>query len=99
VVKKLVELTHLDKRIKVIVCPTLREEDGLAMSSRNLRLNEQEREKAKTIFKVLSYIKSTINLYNIEQVKKTAVTMLEENGFKVDYVSIADAKNLEEIKN
>jgi pantoate--beta-alanine ligase len=46
VVQKLLELINLQKVISFHVCPTVRERDGLAMSSRNLRLNEQERKKA-----------------------------------------------------
>ena len=42
VIKKLISL--MQKNIKVIICPILREKNGLAMSSRNLRLNEEEKE-------------------------------------------------------
>ncbi|MFZ1534928.1 MAG: pantoate--beta-alanine ligase, partial [Chitinophagaceae bacterium] len=43
VISKLVELINQQDTIKVNICPTLREKDGLAMSSRNMRLNEDER--------------------------------------------------------
>ena len=57
VIKKLIELIGLHNKIKVTVCPTLREKDGLAMSSRNARLLPAERIKATTIFASLRYIK------------------------------------------
>jgi pantoate--beta-alanine ligase len=99
VIKKLIELIGLDKNISVTICPTLREADGLAMSSRNMRLNREERETAATIFKALSLIKSNTASKNIELLQQEARTMLEEKKFKVDYIEIADAENLEEIKN
>src|SRR5262245_46576859 len=50
VIKRLAELTN--SQVKIIICPTLREEDGLAMSSRNLRLSPEYRKKAAKIFAV-----------------------------------------------
>ena len=99
VIKKLIEMIGLDKIINVNICPTLREADGLAMSSRNMRLNKEERESAATIFKALSLIKSNAGFKNIELLEQDAKKVLEEKKFKVDYVEIANADNLEEIKN
>ena len=99
VIKKLIELIGLDKMININICPTLREADGLAMSSRNMRLNKEERETAATIFKALSLIQSNAGVKIIELLEQEAMKMLEEKKFKVDYVEIADAENLEEIKN
>jgi pantoate--beta-alanine ligase len=95
VITKLTELMQADKRIKINICPTLREPDGLAMSSRNMRLNNEERKKAITLFRALSMIKSDLKPGKVEHLKQKAVSMLEENGFRVDYVEIADAGNLE----
>ena len=55
VIKKLIELTQL--KINVVISNTLRENDGLAMSSRNMRLNEEERKLSVKIFETLSFIK------------------------------------------
>lgn len=98
VIKKLIHLIELDKIITTTICPTLREKDGLAMSSRNLRLNPEERKKADSIFKALSYINTNFKAGKIEVLKQNAVSILKENGFTVDYVEIADASSLEEIK-
>ena len=94
VIKKLTELTGLDKIINVQICPTLREDDGLAMSSRNMRLTPGDRTKAPAIYKVLQVIKENINTMNIEAVKDMAKQLLSDNGFRPDYVEIADASNL-----
>ncbi len=97
VIKKLVELTAAGTRI--IICPTLREPDGLAMSSRNMRLNEQERKKAVTIFEALSLIKKEIRDVDLQDLKQRATDYLSAQGFKVDYIEIADAATLELVKN
>ena len=94
VIKKLVELKGLQGSLSVNICSTLREKDGLAMSSRNMRLNEAERKKAITIFHALEYLKENCAAGNLDQVKSHAEEMLKENGFKPDYVEIADAENL-----
>ena len=62
--------------IEIVSCPTLREHDGLAMSSRNVLLNAKERTLAPMFNKILK-----MNI-SADEVKKR----LEENSFKVDYV-------------
>mgnify|MGYP001544599542 CR=1 FL=1 len=93
VLKRLVELIQLPVRIEI--CPTLRESDGLAMSSRNLRLNVPEREKATGIFKALEFIRQNIEPGTTNHILYDAQVMLSQNGFKVDYVAISKAENLE----
>lgn len=95
VIQRLIELIGLDGKIKVNTCPTLREDDGLAMSSRNTRLNKEERKTANAIFKSLLFIKSNLHLMDVAQLKNLASTSLVDAGFKVDYVEIADANTLE----
>jgi pantoate--beta-alanine ligase len=95
VIKKLLEILH--SKIQLVICPTVREEDGLAMSSRNLRLTVEERELAPEIFKTLSVIKNELSTKNIERLKQDAKQYLEQKNFKVDYVEIADARDLHAI--
>jgi pantoate--beta-alanine ligase len=76
-------------------CPILREADGLAMSSRNLRLTETERGKAPAIYQALSWIKDHFGGAPVGELKAQARGMLEKGGFRVDYVEIADAVTLE----
>src|SRR5882724_816140 len=78
-------------------CPILREADGLAMSSRNLRLTETERKNATAIYQALSWIKMNQGSAPIPELKAHAKAMLEKSGFRVDYVEIADAGTLEAI--
>lgn len=92
VIKKMMQLTKINTN--VIVCPTLREDDGLAMSSRNMRLNATERKKSVAIFEALTFIKKNIVPGDINPLKKQVFLRLVEKGFKPDYVEIASADNL-----
>jgi pantoate--beta-alanine ligase len=96
VIKRLIQLLNLETQ--VVICPTHRELNGLAMSSRNARLNEIEKETAKTIYESLRYINDNIALDNINQLKSEASEMLSSKGFKVDYVEIADINTLTSVK-
>lgn len=93
VIKKLVELTGRSA-LELRFIDTKREQSGLAMSSRNLRLNSAETEKARIISEALKYIRHSYPTETIVEVKEKAVNMLREEGFQIDYVEIADATNL-----
>ncbi len=93
VIKRLIELENINTHI--YICPTLREKDGLAMSSRNMRLSATERAQAIKIFETLSFLKAQIKPGDLTQLKQTAIKKLSDAGFRVDYVEIADAGNLE----
>ena len=89
-----------DKKYNVVlkICNTIREQDGLAMSSRNVRLNVTERTDALKIIETLKKIKSEVTTENIEQIKINAENYLTQNGYKVDYIEIADSDTLETVK-
>jgi pantoate--beta-alanine ligase len=93
VIKKLVELTGTNTSI--IVSPTQREPDGLAMSSRNARLTQADRDRAPLIYKTLQIIKEQIKPGDIRELKSTAMKILTAENFKVDYFEIAAADSLE----
>ena len=99
VIKKLIELIGWEDIIKVNICPTLREEDGLAMSSRNTRLLPGDRIKAATISQALRYIKENLKTGDTKKIKDEAKKMLLQKGFLIDYVEIAKADTLELIEN
>lgn len=97
VISKLLELTGLDKTVSINISPTLREKDGLAMSSRNVRLDAESRKKAPSIYQSLHSIKKNYQPGDLTQTREQAATFLSQNGFKVDYVEIADAVNLQPV--
>ena len=93
VIKKMVELTKI--KTEITICPTLREPGGQAMSSRNVRLAETDREKALKIFETLSFIRKNVRPGNLNSLKVTALQNLTAAGFKVDYAELANAETLE----
>jgi len=95
VVKHLLQLTGSPARLHP--CPTLREADGLAMSSRNTRLGPAEREKATAIYRALSQLRDTLRPGPVAAACSEAAASLAKYDFKVDYIAIADAATLEPI--
>jgi pantoate--beta-alanine ligase len=93
VIKKLIRLMGIPTLLHP--CPTLREADGLAMSSRNMRLDADARKKAVLISQVLRQICADVKQGDLKSLTGAAEQTLTEHGFKVDYVAIASADNLE----
>jgi pantoate--beta-alanine ligase len=91
----------LDFPVDVVICPTMREADGLAMSSRNAYLNPDERRAATVLFRALSAAKAAHasgerNADNLRQVM--TATIQAEPLAKQQYVSCADYDTLEELQ-
>jgi pantoate--beta-alanine ligase len=94
VIKKLIALIGMQNRINVHIISTMRENDGLAMSSRNLRLTSEQRKIAPVIFKELKSIKDQLQNKSPEQLKEMAISHLTESGFKVDYLEMVQKETL-----
>ncbi|MDP2717872.1 MAG: pantoate--beta-alanine ligase [Candidatus Micrarchaeota archaeon] len=81
--------------VKIVACPTVREMDGLAMSSRNTYLSPQERAIAPVLHQTLRQARRELKKgTNPREVEKIATTVLTLAGFSVQYVAVADAKTL-----
>jgi pantoate--beta-alanine ligase len=87
----------LNLPVSVVTAETVRDKDGLAMSSRNQYLTDDERKTAPLLFEVLSAVGSELQngKRDFEALEADAVRKLELAGFKVDYLSIRRAQNLE----
>lgn len=83
--------------IKIITGETVRDDDGLALSSRNQYLNDDERKIAPMLYKELSEVggKLQSGARNFEELEANAANVLATAGFDVDYFSIRRAQNLE----
>jgi pantoate--beta-alanine ligase len=81
--------------VVLVVMPTLREADGLAMSSRNIRLDKESRALAPAIFRCLEDIRDGLEPGPLARFKEYGTLELTRRGFVVDYVEIADAGTLE----
>jgi pantoate--beta-alanine ligase len=94
VIKKLIEIKKVV--VEVVVCPIIREPDGLAMSSRNTRLSDEERKLAPELYRTLQSIKNNLNSSNFDHLRKEAIEELEKKTFKVDYLELVSKNNLKE---
>jgi len=97
IITRLIHLMGIQKKVQIRICPILREKDGLAMSSRNMRLNLEQRAQAPIIYKTLLFLKDNLGKGSLKDLKKEAINLLEEQGVRADYIEIADAKTLKPI--
>jgi len=92
VIARLLELKDLSTSL--CICPTLREADGLAMSSRNMRLSPQARSAAPLIHKMLEFARTNIRPGDLEPLKEKIMRMLKDGGFSAEYFEFANAYDL-----
>lgn len=103
VIKKMVK--DLNVNTKIIVSPTVRESDGLAMSSRNVYLTAEQRKDAAHLHKALQYARRKITLENynrdIDFLKGQMHKLIKSRpeATKIDYISFNDNETLEEVKS
>ncbi|MBB5635638.1 pantoate--beta-alanine ligase [Pedobacter cryoconitis] len=88
-------VTHFNLPVQIISCPIIRENDGLAMSSRNIHLSALEHEHALVLSRALSYVKDHFHTENIETLLKEAVAIIQAvEGVELDYFTIANGETL-----
>lgn len=93
IVKKLVEKENLP--VTIVGCPIFREASGLAMSSRNERLSEEEKEKAAIIFKILNDVKILFGTKSAKEVSVFVSKSFQKHpDFELEYFEIADEATL-----
>jgi len=95
VVRRLVE--DLRVPLKIVSAPTKREDDGLALSSRNQYLSEEQRGVAPTLYSVLQGVGKDLQAgkRNFEELEGQAMAVLTDAGFDPEYIGIRRAENLE----
>ena len=98
VIKKMV--ADLNMNLEIVVVPTVRESDGLAMSSRNIFLNPEERQAATILFKALSLASELWQSgeKDAEKIRQQMGSLIQKEPLsKIDYVSMADNETLQEL--
>mgnify|MGYP002625936261 CR=1 FL=1 len=95
IIKKMVE--DLNIPVEIVPCPIVREKSGLAMSSRNKYLSEENKKEALVLSKILNNIKTCYKkgITNVDALKETAFQFLNENH-DLEYLEFHDADNLDE---
>ena len=95
IIKRMVR--DLDVPVEVIESPTIRESDGLALSSRNVRLSATHREDAPCIFRALN---EAAKLHNADGIIRHATKRLgESEHLKIDYLTLVDAETLQPVND
>ncbi len=92
-IKNMVNYFHLP--VELVSCPIIREEDGLAMSSRNIHLTAEERVQALALSRSLYYISDHFGEIKIPQLLENARKLVRDTpGVELDYLTIADGDTL-----
>jgi len=92
-----VMLQQMKSDCKLVRCDIIREPDGLAMSSRNVRLNKEDRKTAGKISETLRFAKEEAKILSLEKVKANSLKRLDIPQFSVDYFEIINAFTLQSI--
>lgn len=96
IIKALVKMENLD--VEIVPCPIVREDDGLAMSSRNVRLSKEQRQHAPHIYKTLANARNLYLVSSVDEVKQEVINAINEEPFMdLEYFEISDTETLEPI--
>jgi len=94
IIKKMVKKTNLP--VKIHGVPTLREQSGLALSSRNLRLDEKQRKEAVIIYETLLKAKEWFKSLSPKEIKEHVENIFKASNFELEYFTITDEETLKE---
>jgi pantoate--beta-alanine ligase len=83
--------------VEIVPCDTKRSESGLALSSRNLRLSNDEKEAALIIFQTLQFIRSLQPHKTPNEAQQAAVDFFNKGELKLEYLAIVDSQSLKEL--
>lgn len=96
VVQKMIDVKQMP--VKLIVCPIIRNPQGLALSSRNMRLSPEGKEKALIISKALQHVKAHFRSVSVDELTQTGSNIiLSEKGVTPEYFSICETRTLQQV--
>lgn len=98
VIQRMIDIKKLD--IKLLICPIIRSEEGLALSSRNARLSEEGKENALTLITALRFIKDNLEEKSVAELLDGAKEILASNpAVELEYLSICETSTLAPVDN
>ncbi len=98
IIKKMVEMLKLN--VEITACPIIREDDGLAMSSRNALLSLDQRASAVVISQTLFSAVKKSRSFSIEELKQWVIESIDSNPYlQTEYFEIVDDKNLQSVNS
>lgn len=97
VIQHMIDLKKMP--INLIICPTIRSANGLALSSRNARLSEQGKEDALVLYKTLAQAKADFRNKPLDLVKQQAIASIEaQQNVTLEYFALCETRSLAEVK-
>lgn len=97
VIQRMLEIKNLP--VELIICPIIRDENGLALSSRNVRLTDAGRQKALVLSRMLNHVRMHFQDTALDALHAQALALVEEEGeVEVEYFAISETRTLEEIQ-
>lgn len=90
-------VNQLNLAVTIVPCPTKREQNGLAMSSRNLRLSPAQKEQALIIYKTLTFCQENCRERSPKALRDAAISFFEQSELRLEYLTISTTDTLEEL--
>ncbi len=95
IIQKMLDIMKL--HVRLFIAPTVRDENGLALSSRNMRLSPEGKVKAHVLFKALQTVKSDFSTRSVQELKERATTLIRATeGVELEYFAICETQTLQE---
>lgn len=83
--------------VKIIECPIIRSEKGLALSSRNARLSEEEKEQALLLYRTLDFAKNNTGVFSPRETIEKCTQLIRDSELKLEYIEIVNPATLESL--
>jgi pantoate--beta-alanine ligase len=91
---------QLNYDVEIVACPIVREDSGLAMSSRNQRLTETQLEQASQISKILFWAQDNFKSFSVEELKTEVIYRLKNSeGLELEYFEISETEGLQPVNS
>lgn len=98
VIKKMVTVFSME--IELLLCPTVREKEGLALSSRNVQLSEGGKKQAQSIAEILSAVKEDVDHLGVKEARELAINKFQAiDAFRLEYFEICESEQLKDVSS